>query len=557
MFTQASRFLRHVRLGVALPVLLGLLLPMFTWLPPRPAAAQIPHGPSGQVETNKPVYGGVYRRPLDNDPSTLDPAYVVDVYSVVPVQQIFDGLVQYDEAATIRPALAESWQASRDGLTWTFQLRKGVRFHHGREFSSDDVVFSFARLLNPAKRSPGAGLLGKIRGARAYSQGITKDLEGVRALDRHSVQIVLEEPWAAFISALASMSCKIVPQDEVLRLGDRFGLSPLGTGPFRFVSWQRNKRITLEANPDYFGGPPFLKGVELKIFPGLLVEMMYEAFRKRELEDSRVPTHARTQVIRDGTVRYVNRPILGIRYLGMTISTPPFDKLKVRQALLSAIDRERIVRDVWQGGFKPAVGILPPGTLAFNPDFRGVLYDPKRAKTLLAEAGFPGGRGLPVVQLWSSLTFTEFVKENEAILHDLAVIGVRAHICVNTDWPSFEQSRRRRSLPMFRYAWYADVPDPDNFLTLLFHSQSPENVTGYHNAQVDSLLSQAQRELDPSRRVQLYRQAERLILEDAAIIPLSYATYERVFQPYVSTVHVTALGDPYIRMNKIWLSKHP
>ena len=484
---------------------------------------------------------------------TLDPAYIVDTYSVVPVQQIFDGLVQYDEGATVRPALAESWHASADRLTWTFYLRKGVRFHHGRELTAEDVVFTLSRLLHPAKKSSGASLLAKVKGAQAYAQGLTKRLEGVRVLGPHTVQILLEEPWAPFIGALASMSCKIVPRDEVLRLGDRFELSPVGTGPFRFVTWERTKRILLEANPDYFAGPPFIKGVEFRIFPGDARDHAYEAFRRQELEESPVPGTVRAHVIRDGTVRYMNRPTLGLRYLGITPSIPPLDSPKVRQALHHAIDRERIAREAWRGGVRPATGILPPGTLGFTPGRRDVFFDPARAKAILAEAGHPEGKGLPSIEIWSSITFSEISKENEVILQNLAAVGIKGEIRINTDWPSFEQSRRRQTLPMFRYGWDADVPDPDNFLYFLFHSKSPDNVTGYRNAKVDSLLTEAQRESDTRRRADLYQQVERLIIEDVAIIPLRYATYERVFQSYVNNVHVTALGDPYIRMNEIWL----
>ena len=522
-------------------------------LPSLPADAQGRTNPVGQAEGNRPVYGGIYRRPLSGDPTILDPAQTWDIYSTVVMHQIFDGLVQYDEGTTIRPALAESWHASRDGLTWTFKLRRGVRFHHGRELSSDDVVFSLARVLNPKTKSPGAGLLAKVKGARDYTRGLTNSLAGVRGLDQHTIQVVLEEPWAPFLSAMAAATSKIVPKDEVLRLGDNFGLTPVGTGPFTFVSWERNKRIVLGANRDYFAGPPFLKSVEIRIFPGGTVDEMFEAFRKHELDDSPVPASERARLSRDETVRFVSRPALGLQFLGLTQSFPPLDKLKVRQALYYAIDRGRHSLDIFQGKLKAAWGILSPGTLGFNPELQRALYDPKRSATLLAEAGYPAGKGLPRFPIWSAVTAAENLREDEAIVRELAAIGVRAELRYNPDWPSFDKNRRLQNLPIFRLGWYADVPDPDNFLQPLFHSQGSENSIGYRNARLDSLLSQAAREQDPRRRVTIYRDAERLILDDAPIIPLTYSTYERVFQPYVRGLQVSALGDPYIRLNEVWL----
>ncbi|MBI2156449.1 MAG: hypothetical protein HYU26_06025, partial [Candidatus Rokubacteria bacterium] len=184
------------------------------------ALALVGASPAGAQER---ADAGVYRRPLGHDPQTLDPARISDVYSRSVSQQIFDGLVQFDQTLTTVPALAEFWRASRDGLTWTFQLRKGVKFHHGREVTADDVVFSFTRILDPRTRSGAADLFSPVKGAREYREGRARTVAGLAALDRHTVQVTLTEALAPFAAVLAVGHAKIVPREIVEKLGEAFG----------------------------------------------------------------------------------------------------------------------------------------------------------------------------------------------------------------------------------------------------------------------------------------------------------------------------------------------
>ena len=176
---------------------------------------------------------GTYRRPLTNDPATLDPARVGDIYSRSVSQQIFDGLVQFDQTLTVTPALAQHWKASRDGLVWTFTLRRGVKFHHGREMTADDVVYSLTRLADPRTRSAAADLFLNVKGAPEFREGRAKSIEGLSALDRYTVQVTLQEALVPFVSVLAVGHAKIVPREVVETMGDAaFGSAPVGTGPF-------------------------------------------------------------------------------------------------------------------------------------------------------------------------------------------------------------------------------------------------------------------------------------------------------------------------------------
>jgi oligopeptide transport system substrate-binding protein len=501
--------------------------------------------------------GQTYRRPLGNEPATLDPARINDVYSRSVAQQLFDGLVQFDQTLTIAPALAHFWKSSRDGLSWTFVLKKGVKFHHGREVTADDVVYSFTRILDPRINSGAADLFSGILGAAEFREGKATTVSGLATTDRYTVQVTLKQAQAPFVSVLAIGHAKIVPRDLVEQRGEAFWLNPVGTGPFRFAHWQRGKEIALSANPEYHGAPPKLSRIVYRIFPGDAFDAMYEEFRQGRLDDTPIPTQDYRGIVNSGAYVYVKRPMQSVRFYGFNTRVKPLDDRRIRQALIHAIDRERLIEEVLLGRYTPAHGVLPPGTLGFNPNLKGYAFDGKKARELLASAGYPGGRGLPPIAIWSSVNAERVLREHEQIKKYLQAVGVRAEMHYLTDWPAFSKRLAEGAFPVFLYAWFADVPDPENFLSKLFQSTSPRNFFGYANATVDGLFASAQREGSPQRRVDLFRRAEQLILDDAPMIPILHYTYERLFQPYVRSVEVNGLGDPYIPMRKIWLDRRP
>jgi peptide/nickel transport system substrate-binding protein/oligopeptide transport system substrate-binding protein len=530
--------------GPSPPILVVLLLATL-------AATSSPASPQGGAA---PVNGAVYRRPLGNEPATLDPARISDIYGRSVAQQIFDGLVEFDQTLTIAPALAQYWTASRDGLTWTFTLRKGVRFHHGREVTADDVVFSLGRLIDPKVTSTAADLFAHIRGAQDFREGRSASVRGITAVDSTTVRVVLDEAQAPFVTMLAIGHAKILPRDLVTQQGDTFGTAPVGTGPFRFERWDRRKEIVLAANDDYFGGVPRLRRIVYRIFPDEQSGAMFDEFRRGRLEDSPLPMqdYARLRATTVGT--FVKRPMFSVRFLGLNTRAKPLTDPRVRQALTSALDRETIVQESTHGRFLLARGVLPPGTLGYNPRLAGYGYDRARARELLAQAGYPQGRGLPPLAIWSTV---KLEPEHTLILRDLAAVGVQAEFKYVTDWPQFSRMLAEGRLAIFQYAWFADVPDPDNFLYRLFHSKSPRNYTGYSNPQLDELLRRGRHEGDEQRRAEFYRRAEQMVMDDAVVIPFFHYTYERVFQPYVKSIEVSGLGDSYIPFRKMWLEPVP
>ncbi len=529
-----------------LKLLGGFLLVLALW-----SGVGGPHDAAAQT-TSQPRYGGIYFRPLGSDPSTFDPARIRDIYSLSVTQQIYDGLVDFDSTLTILPVLAQSWKASRDWREWTFSLRKGVKFHHGREFTSDDVVFTLTRILDPKTKSGAADLFQGIKGAREFREGRAKKVEGLEALDRYTIRVELVDP-IPFVAILAIGHAKIVPRDLAEQQGEAFGLHPVGTGPFRFVKWE-GREIILEVNRDYYQGRPYLDRIVYRIFPGEQHDLMLKEFEAGRLEDSPIPTSERGRVVRIKEYRFLQRAMFGLRFIGFNARQKPLDNRLVRQAITFAINKEAVVEGIYQNRYVVAHGILPPGTPGYNPNLNGYRYDPERARELLARAGYPGGKGLPPLHFWTGATDNAARQEHEAIRRDLAAVGVDFEIHY-IGGPSFFKMLAEGKAPLFRYSWYADVPDPDNFLFKLFHSQSPRNYTFYQNPSVDQLLFQAKQQTELRQRVELYRKAEQMIMDDAPIVPMIFYTYERLFQPYVRSIEVNGLGDPYIPMRKIWLDK--
>ena len=498
--------------------------------------------------------GGVYRKPLDNEPRTLDPALVQSTYATAVSHQLFDGLVQFDADLNIIPSLARSWKASHKGVVWVFNLREGVLFHNGREVTAEDVVYSFTRLMDPNTNSPSTWLFERVKGVEAFRAGTAERIEGLVALDQYTLQITLSQPYAPFIQMLGTVPARVVPREEIERLGDAFSRQPIGTGPFRFVQWVTGQEIVLQANESYFEGRPFIDKLHYRIFPGADREAILAEFEDGKLEDASLPVSARQRLIGNPKYRLFRKPLLATLFLWLDVREGPLSNLKVRQAINLAINREKINATIRHNRQVQARGILPLGMPGYNPELSDYEYNPDRARQLLAEAGYPGGEGLPPLQLWSSVQSPMAIAENQAIKGDLERIGMTLDLRHAKSWSHFLQEiLGQQPNSMYRYAWFADFPDPDNFLFMLFNSQSNRNFANYHNPQVDLLLDQAQSENDYLHRLELYRQAETFIIADVPTVNLVHNSFEHLFQPYVRGVALNALGESYIPMKKIWL----
>jgi peptide/nickel transport system substrate-binding protein/oligopeptide transport system substrate-binding protein len=469
---------------------------------------------------------------------------------------VFDGLVQFDANLNVVPCIAKSWEASRDGLVWTFYLRQGVKFHHGREVHADDFVYTFIRILDPRTASPRAWLFERVQGAQQFRAGEAKSVEGLQALDAYTLQITLSQPYAPFINLLGMAPAQVLPREEVQRLGTEFGRRPVGTGPFRFVNWVAGEEITLEANEAYYDGRPFLDRLHYRVMTNH--QNILAEFEKGALEDADLTGQEDTSLSRDPRFRLVRKPLLATLFLWLDTHHSPLNHPKVRQAINYAINREAISSGIRHNRHVQARGILPLGMPGSNPDQAGYTYDPAHAQQLLAEAGYPEGKDLPPLELWTGSTSAATQQEHEVIKRDLERLGIRVELFTAENWKQYiTEILGKRPGAIYRHSWVADFPDPDNFLFPLFHSQSPNNYTRYSNPAVDHLLEHARREGDYLKRIQLYRQAEALIMADAPVVNLLYYTFETLFQPYVQGIALNALGERYISMAKIWLDATP
>ncbi len=344
----------------------------------QPAAAQTP------------VHGGHFRRALSSDPANLDPALTNTSRAIAVKMNIFDSLLrQNPQTLELEPGVAESWSVSTDGKVLTFRLRRGVRFHHGREMTAEDVKYSLERILLPEMGSPFIRAYDRIVGAKEFIAKQATEVTGIKVLDRYQLQITNSVVDATFPLTLSSLF--VVPQDEAERLGREFGQRPVGSGPFVFVSWSRDDSLLLKENPSYWEGRPFISALEFRIIPD-------PATRQAEFETGRLdfmlledPTYRRYAEDPQWQPYVVEVAELFTRHMGLNTTKPPLNDVRVRQAINYAIDKATTVRTVLQGKAFVATGVFPPSLAAYSPTLRGYEYNPQRAKELLAQAGLANG----------------------------------------------------------------------------------------------------------------------------------------------------------------------
>lgn len=506
-------------------------------------------------EKEVPAQGGIYRRPVEFIPGKLDPAFSTDIYGVMIIQQIFDGLVQFDKNLNIIPAIAKSWKISPDGLTYTFYLREGVKFHNGREVIADDFVYSFTRISDPKNKSPAAHLLGKVLGFKEFQDGRTNYVKGLKFVDKFSFEVKLSEPFYPFISVLGINHFKVIPREEIENPIKDFSRFPVGTGPFKFVSMKEREEIIIEANPEYFEGRPYLDKIVFKIFHGAPRATIFQEFKEKKLEESFIPPGEIEDVVKGKSYLFLQKPILSLRFYGLNLLSKTLDNKKLRKAINFAINKKSIISEIHKNQFNLAKGVLPPGMPGYDPLKNPYPFNEAYAIKLLSEAGYRQGQDIPTLEIWSASKSDAAQRELNEIKSQLNKIGIQTTIHFETNWPNFELMLRANKAPVFIYAWYADFPDPDNFLGTLFHSKSNYNYTAYHNPEVDRLLDKARAERDYLKRMDTYRKIEEIVLEDAPIVPMVNHLFQMVYQPYVRGIEVNALGGPYIPMKKIWLKK--
>lgn len=501
-----------------------------------------------------PVKGGTFHMVIEA-PKALDPATVESVYDALPVGQIFNGLVALDPGLNVIPALADRWTISHDGRTYTFHLREGVRFHDGVPLTADDIVFSIRRILEPshARRSIGASYLQVVEGAAAFSAGRTTKLAGINAVDPQTVRIHLERPYLSFLEVLAMDDLRVVPEHVVTAMGEaRFRKTPIGTGPFRFGSWSGDS-LTLRANPDYFGGAPFLDEVVIS-FPrpderdGGNARFLAGQTEIVEPSSDSLPT-----LLADPGVEVHRYQDLSLSFMGLNTGAPGLTDVRVREAIAMAIDRKALAQ-LAPSNRREAQGILPPGLPGYSPAPKALPYDPAGARALLAQAGHPGGRGLPAIRFYSAQTNgSSTAKTNELLKRNLAAIGINLDIR-ETTWTELIARIEDNDAPAFQLGWVADLPDPDAFLRTLFEPGGAGNYFSYLDHDTAVALERGASETNPMERAKIYRELEKSVLEKVPLVPLFHSAGMIASRRTVHGLKPGPLGIGSLDLEHVWLT---
>jgi peptide/nickel transport system substrate-binding protein/oligopeptide transport system substrate-binding protein len=503
----------------------------------------------------------VYRFRLREDPPNLDPALVTDNLSDAVAANVFRGLVAMDpETLEVVPSVASSWTVSPDGLLYTFRLRADARFHNGRQVTAEDAAWSFRRLLNKDTQSTRRWLLEPVAGAMAFAEGRAGDVAGIGVSAPDTLTLRLERPFAPFLAMLTMTGAAIVPREVYDDSAKGYLRAPVGCGPFRLTRWEQGNVIEMQAFEGYWGGRPAIDKVLVRIIENRSSAL--EEYRAGGLDSlDEVPTELAPDIAGD-VHRY---PFIGVGYIGFNLGLAPFKgNAALRKAFNYAVDKEYLWGVLMPGGNTPARGIIPPGIPGYDPDLPGYPHDPAKALSLLAEAGYPGGRGLPSIALWVN-TSDDNRRIAQQIQADLKKIGVSISI-KEVDWAAYLQAvEGTATVPgqpqMFRFGWNLDYPDADAVLRLQLHSRNigPQgNYFRYANPEFDRLVDQSLSQTDAQARVDNYRRAERIaVMDDAVWLFLNYFESATLFKPYVKGIVHTPLGEFRIPLERLAIEKPP
>jgi ABC-type transport system substrate-binding protein len=500
-----------------------------------PSSKSLP-GIRATLEAQPPTQLGATLNLPGGAPPTLDPALTQDSTSAAYIVEIFSGLVTLNQDLEVVPDIAESWELSDDGTTYTFHLHDDVRFHDGKPVTAQDFKYSLERACDPATGSLVADTyLGDIIGAQAKLRGEADEVSGVLVVDDHTLEITIDSPKAYFLSKLTYPTAFVVDQENVEDPVQPWTDQPNGTGPFRLAEYQLDFRIVLERNEAYYDTPrPALERVNFMLAIGSPMTM-YETGELDAVPVSLADIERVSDPSNPLNKELSTTPVLSISYIGFNVQKPPFDDQKVRQAFNYAIDKDKYVEVVLKNMQAQAKGILPPGMPGYNENLKGYPYDPERARQLIAESRYGDASNLPKITLNISGGGGVADKQVKAIV-DMYKQNLGVDIAVQqTEWATYLWDLRAHRYQMFGLTagWIADYPDPQDFLDILFHSESRNNDTGYSNPKVDSLLEEARGEQDFDKRMELYQQAEEMILDDAPIVPLTHNADYWLTKPYV------------------------
>ncbi len=507
----------------------------------------------GVLAQREGEYGGtLIRDAAYGDPENLDPIVRGRISAMMVTMNLFDGLVAHDpESAAVIPAIAERWTISDDGLVYTFYLRNDAYFHNGRNITAHDFIYSFERLVDPVNASPLSFYLEGVIGKEAFEEGTADNIEGLKVLEDYVLEITLEGPNTSFLVPLGFPAAGVVPKEDVDRLGRDFGHQPVGSGPFKFVSWTKDDRVVLEIFEDYYKGRAYLDGLVFRVIPEAASK---EAdFRAGNLDAFIAPASIYRRVRNDPafTDKITTVAEFFTRHIGFHTQKEPFNDVRVRQAFNYAIDTEAIIDIVLGGKGIPAVGFLPSSSYAFNKEMEGYGYDPDKARELLAAAGYADGVEVPIMTNEHPEWGLPVV---EGIMGYLSDVGITLKPEVMETGVLYDRIRNGNYVS-YIYSTGGD-PHPVDYL-YRFHTSRQEDINRYSNPELDALLEEAKRTADDQKVVQMVHEIDQMILEAAPIYFFHYNMAVMMHQDYVYGIKSAPIDMAMQDMWDVWMDPAP
>jgi oligopeptide transport system substrate-binding protein len=487
------------------------------------------------------------------DPTTLDPAIAGDSSSSEYILQIYSGLLQLDENLEPAKDIATGWDISSDGLTYTFHLRQDVKFQDGQPVTTRDFKYSWERAANPETKSQTAlTYLGDIVGINDIINGTSQTASGIKVIDDYTLQVTIDSPKPYFLDKLTYPTAFVVEKNNVIS-GPDWWHKPIGTGPFTLNEWTQNTSLTLDRNDSYYGELAKLHQVKYQFYSGNPMDL-YETGSI----DITGATTSYIEAIRDQTGPFykdlISKPALGLSYIGFNCSAPPFDDVNIRKAFSLSVDKDKLVSLVYKEMVQKANGILPPGMPGYNQNLVGSGYDVIKAKELITSSKYGDISKLPSITLTTSGYGSGVSSTLQALVYQWKQnLGVDVHIR-QLEPDAYFYNLQTEKDQMFDMGWSADYPHPQDFLDILFSSGANNNYGQYSNPAVDALIKKANQETKFDQSYALYQQAEQMIVDDAACIPLTFDKNYLLIKPYVKGYSVSPLG--FAALNKVSLLSH-
>ena len=482
------------------------------------------------------------------DPLTLDPAISGEMTSHEYIMQIFSGLVRLDDELETVPDIAEKWKVSSDGMTYRFYLRRGVTFHDGREVKAEDFVYSWQRACDPETGSQtAAAFLGDIVGTREVIAGEADEISGLRVLNDYTLEVKIDAPRSYFLYKMAYPTAFVLDRNNV-ESGSGWWYQPNGTGAFKLGQWDYQELLVLERNESYYGTVASVASVTFHLWAGRQMDL----YETGEIDVAGISLPYIDRVT-DETGPFYSElmivPQLSFTYLGFNATEPPFDDVNVRRAFTQALDKEKLARLVFRDMVEPAYGILPPGILGYNEELSGLEFSVEEALASIRASRYGDVSALPPITITTIGLGGVIGSDLEAIIYEWRQnLGVE--VKVRQLEPEFILYHLKEEKDeMFYYGgWIADYPHPHDFLDILFQSDAENNYGEYSNPEVDTLLVMAGTELDEDRSLELYRQIEQILVDDAACLPLWFSQSYVLVKPHVTGYTLSQNGIASLNM---------